>query len=94
MKPPSTTNSSRLDAVTSPARWGYRVVHLWSDGPHPARNQTTAVAGELLQHLETGEVRVFLGRVGRELLLGDLPEESGDRDTWDPPYPSEPWGEG
>lgn len=63
------TRTSRMDAITTPARWGYEVVDVFFGEVRVRKNQTIAFKGDLLR--KDGIVREFIAREGTELVLAD-----------------------
>lgn len=66
------TRTSRMEAITAPARWGVEIVDIFFGEVRVRRDQTIAVKGDLLRDLESGTVREFVAREGDRLLLADI----------------------
>ena len=64
------TRTSRMDAITMPARWGYEIVDVFFGEVRVRADQTTAVKGDLLR--KDGVIREFVAREGTELVLNDI----------------------
>ncbi len=68
---PNTTWTSRMDAITSPHRWGYEIVDVFFGKVRVRRNQTIAMKGDCLRD-GSGKVWVFQGRTNNDLHLDPL----------------------
>lgn len=62
------THTSPMEAITNPARWGYKVVDVVFGQVRPRRDQSTAMKGDVLQDDE-GKLWEFHGREHNRLDL-------------------------
>lgn len=63
-----TVHTSLMLAITTPARWGYTPVDVFFGTVRERPDRVVVEAGELLRHDATGEVVVFKGRLGADLV--------------------------
>lgn len=66
------SRTSRMVAVTAPARWSYEVVDAWYGELRRRRDQSVAVQGDFLRHVDTMAIVELLGREGAEILVHPL----------------------
>lgn len=62
------TRTSPMEAITNPARWGYKVVDVFYGEARPRRDQSVAMKGDVLQDDE-GNLWEFHGRENNRLDL-------------------------
>jgi hypothetical protein len=57
-----------MASVTSPERFGFRSVDVFFGIVRPRPDRVVVVRGDLLQNIETEEVRVFVAREGNTVV--------------------------